>query len=85
MGLPTIPYDPWFDPKHNYVPFSEHVIDLLDGEPFPINDRFDLYGSSECDDAYTTVAEKTIHEEMYELAIQNGKHWLGGSENVFSN
>ena len=65
-----VPYDPWFDLKYMYIP--------SDDMPLPTNDRFDMYGSSDAEDAYS------MHQAMYDLSIENGGSWLGGSENVFS-
>ena len=50
MGLPEIPHDPWFNEKHN----------PLDDMPIATNDRFDMYGSSEADDAYNPRPEEEI-------------------------
>ena len=41
-NLPETPYDPWFNEPHN----------PLDDMPIATNDRFDMYGSSDADDAY---------------------------------
>jgi len=71
-----VPYDPWFDPTYNYIP--------LDDMPIPTNDRFDMYGSSDADYAYSVHSSESVHQEMYDLSVQNGGSWLGGSENVFS-
>ena len=73
--LPEIPKDDWFDDRpHN----------PLDDMPIATNDRFDMYGSSEADDAYkpqyssrhesTPEFEKeaeevvTMHEKAYRIA-----------------
>ena len=73
--LPEIPKDDWFDDRpHN----------PLDDMPIATNDRFDMYGSSEADDAYkpqyssrhesTPDFEKdaeeivTMHEKAYRMA-----------------
>ena len=75
MPLPEIPKDDWFsDRPHN----------PLDDMPIATNDRFDMYGSSEADDAYkpqyssrhesTPEFEKeaeevvTMHEKAYRIA-----------------
>ncbi len=42
IPLPEIPHDPWFNEPHN----------PLDDMPIATNDRFDMYGSSDADDAY---------------------------------
>ena len=67
--LPEIEYDEWFHQKHPH-----------DDMPIATNDRFDMYGSSDADDAYssrhetTPVFEKsaeeivTMHEKAYRLA-----------------
>ena len=69
MTLPEIHYDEWFHQKHPH-----------DDMPIATNDRFDMYGSSDADDAYssrhetTPVFEKsaeeivTMHEKTYRLA-----------------
>ena len=99
MGLPTIPYDPWFHEKPN----------PLDDMPLATNDRFDMYGSSECDDAYNPRPEEEIadlyasrhesspefeksaeevvsmHEKMYRIATSRYNPFsIGGSENCHS-
>ena len=74
IPLPEIPYDPWFNEPHN----------PLDDMPIATNDRFDMYGSSDADDAYNPQyasrhesspefeksAEEvvTMHEKMYRIA-----------------
>jgi len=50
MPLPQIPYDPWFNEPHN----------PLDDMPIATNDRFDMYGSSDADDAYNPRPEEEI-------------------------
>ena len=50
MVLPEIPHDPWFSAKPN----------PLDDMPLATNDRFDMYGSSEADDAYNPRPEEEI-------------------------
>ena len=46
-----IPYDPWFhDRPHN----------PLDDMPIATNDRFDMYGSSDAEDAYNPRPEEEI-------------------------
>ena len=50
MPLPRIPYDPWFNEPHN----------PLDDMPIATNDRFDMYGSSDADDAYNPRPEEEI-------------------------
>ena len=69
MTLPEIHYDEWFPQKHPH-----------DDMPIATNDRFDMQGSSDADDAYssrhqtTPVFEKsaeeivTMHEKAYRLA-----------------
>ena len=49
-NLPEIPYDPWFNEPHN----------PLDDMPIATNDRFDMYGSSDADDAYNPRPEEEI-------------------------
>ena len=71
--LPEIEYDEWFHQKHPH-----------DDIPIATNDRFDMYGSSDADDAYNPQyasrhesspefeksAEEvvTMHEKMYRMA-----------------
>ena len=51
MPLPEIPKDDWFsDRPHN----------PLDDMPIATNDRFDMYGSSDADDAYNPRPEEDI-------------------------
>ena len=50
IPLPEIPYDPWFNEPHN----------PLDDMPIATNDRFDMYGSSDADDAYNPRPEEEI-------------------------
>ena len=97
MGLPTIPYDPWFYEKPN----------PLDDMPLATNDRFDMYGSSDAEDAFmpprpeeeiadnyasrhksTPDHEKsaeeivTMHEKMYRIATARYNPFhIGASEN----
>ena len=74
IPLPEIPYDPWFNEPHN----------PLDDMPIATNDRFDMYGSSDADDAFhpqyasrhesspefekTAEEVVTMHEKMYRIA-----------------
>ena len=74
IPLPEFPYDPWFNEPHN------PLYDM----PIATNDRFDMYGSSDADDAYNPqyasrhesspefekTAEEvvTMHEKMYRIA-----------------
>ena len=44
--LPEMHYDEWFHQKHPH-----------DDMPIATNDRFDMYGSSDADDAYNTRPE----------------------------
>ena len=50
IPLPEIPHDPWFNEPHN----------PLDDMPIATNDRFDMYGSSDADDAYNPRPEEEI-------------------------
>ena len=50
IPLPEIPYDPWFNEPHN----------PLDDMPIATNDRFDMYGSSDADDAYNPRPEEEV-------------------------
>jgi|TARA_B100001250_G_C19668068_1_gene730206 hypothetical protein len=73
--------------------FASESHNPLDDMPVATNDRFDLYGSSDAEDAYASrhqsspdfekSAEEvvTMHEKMYQMATKNGGSWLGGSEN----
>ena len=85
MPLPEIPYDPWFNEPHN----------PLDDMPIATNDRFDMYGSSDCDDAYASRHESTpefektaeevvtMHEKMYRMArAKYNPFSIGGSESI---
>ena len=49
MTLPEIHYDEWFHQKHPH-----------DDMPIATNDRFDMYGSSDADDAYNPRPEEEI-------------------------
>ena len=82
--LPEIHYDEWFHQKHPH-----------DEMPIATNDRFDMYGSSDADDPYssrhetTPVFEKsaeeivTMHEKAYRLArAKYNPFSIGGSENI---
>ena len=82
--LPEIHYDEWFHQQHPH-----------DDMPIATNDRFDMYGSSDADDAYssrhqtTPVFEKsaeeivTMHEKAYRLArAKYNPFAIGGSENI---
>ena len=75
----------WFDDRpHN----------PLDDMPIATNDRFDMYGSSDADDAYNPprpeeeiaedIAEDiTIHEKMYRMATAKYNPFaVGGSESI---
>ena len=57
--------------------------------PIATNDRFDMYGSSEADDAYNPRPEEEIaddfsmHEKMYRIATDKYNPFsVGGSENI---
>ncbi len=81
-----LPYDPWFDPNYKYIPYGEEGFhNPLDDMPIATNDRFDMYGSSDCDDAYNPPRpeeEVTMHEKMYRIATsRNNPFHVGGSEN----
>ena len=82
--LPEIHYDEWFHQKHPH-----------DEMPIATNDRFDMYGSSDADDAYssrhqtTPVFEKsaeeivTMHEKAYRMATAKYNPFaVGGSESI---
>ena len=86
MPLPEIPKDDWFsDRPHN----------PLDDMPIATNDRIDMYGSSDCDDAYSSRHQSTpefeksaeeivtMHEKAYRLArAKYNPFAIGGSENI---
>ena len=58
MPLPEMPKDDWFsDRPHN----------PLDDMPIATNDRFDMYGSSDADDAYNPRAEEEIADAYASL------------------
>ena len=82
--LPEIHYDEWFHQKHPH-----------DEMPIATNDRFDMYGSSDADDAYssrhetTPVFEKsaeeivTMHEKAYRIATAKYNPFsISGSESI---
>ena len=50
--LPEMPYDEWFDDKS-----EKH--NPLDDMPIATNDRFDMYGSSDAEDAYSSRHQST--------------------------
>tara|TARA_B100000029_G_C17216804_1_gene830160 strand:+ start:411 stop:743 length:333 start_codon:yes stop_codon:yes gene_type:complete len=85
-----VPYDPWFDPNWKYIPYTEYGHNPLDDMPIATNDRFDMYGSSDCDDAYNPprpeeeIADNiTMHEKMYRIATsRNNPFHVGASENL---
>tara|TARA_B100001996_G_scaffold12501_1_gene10489 strand:- start:772 stop:1038 length:267 start_codon:yes stop_codon:yes gene_type:complete len=81
MTQHRLPYDKWFDD----VPHPH------DSMPLATNDRFDMYGSSECDDAYNAYRPKieieeeevTPHEKAYRIATAKYNPFsIGGSENI---
>ena len=89
--LPEIPYDEWFDDKSN----QKH--NPLDDMPIATNDRFDMYGSSDADDAYSSRHQSTpdferdggaeevvtMHEKMYRIATAKYNPFaIGGSESL---
>ena len=82
--LPEIHYDEWFHQKHPH-----------DDMPIATNDRFDMYGSSDADDAYSSRHESTpefekgaeeivtMHEKAYRLARSKYNPFaIGGSESI---
>ena len=86
MPLPEIPKDDWF---------SDRAHNPLDDMPIATNDRFDMYGSSDCDDAYSSRHQSTpefeksaeeivtMHEKAYRLArAKYNPFAVGGSENI---
>ena len=83
MLLHRLPLDEWFDD----IPHPH------DDMPIATNDRFDMYGSSDEDDAYNhkyskeevieEVVEDNIHEKMYEIATAKYNPFaVGGSESI---
>ena len=61
MTYAALPYDPWFDPNYKYIPYGDEGFhNPLDDMPIATNDRFDMYGSSDCDDAYNPRPEEDI-------------------------
>tara|TARA_B100001996_G_scaffold329235_1_gene276832 strand:+ start:92 stop:433 length:342 start_codon:yes stop_codon:yes gene_type:complete len=71
MGLPEIPHDPWFNEKHN----------PLDDMPIATNDRFDMYGSSEADDAYNPRPEEEI-ADLYASRHESSPDFEQSAEEV---
>ena len=84
MTLPEIHYDEWFHQKHPH-----------DDMPIATNDRFDMYGSSDCDDAYSSRHQSTpefeksaeeivtMHEKSYRMATAKYNPFaVGGSESI---
>ena len=82
--LPEIQYDEWFHQKHPH-----------DDMPIATNDRFDMYGSSDADDAYSSRHQSTpdfekdaeeivtMHEKAYRMARSKYNPFsVGGSENI---
>jgi hypothetical protein len=70
-SLPEIHYDEWFHQKHPH-----------DDMPIATNDRFDMYGSSDADDAYssrhetTPVFEKSAEEIVTRIKEANQYAYL---------
>ena len=73
MPLPRIPYDPWFNEPHN----------PLDDMPIATNDRFDMYGSSDADDAYNPRPEEEI-ADLYASRHESSPDFEKGAEEVVS-
>ncbi len=73
MPLPRIPYDPWFNEPHN----------PLDDMPIATNDRFDMYGSSDADDAYNPRPEEEI-ADLYASRHESTPDFEKGAEEVVS-
>ena len=84
MPLPEIPDDEWFNKPHPH-----------DSMPIATNDRFDMYGSSDCEDAYSSRHKSTpdfekdaeeivtMHEKTYRMArAKYNPFAVGGSENI---
>tara|TARA_B100000965_G_C19590358_1_gene757671 strand:+ start:2509 stop:2745 length:237 start_codon:yes stop_codon:yes gene_type:complete len=74
MGLPTIPYDPWFD---------NSIFNPLDLMPIARDEPID---TMPCEYQPPGVDEEeniTIHEEMYRLArAKYNPFAVGGSESI---
>ena len=74
MPLPEMPKDDWFsDRPHN----------PLDDMPIATNDRFDMYGSSECDDAYNPRPEEEI-ADLYTSRHESSPDYEKSAEEVVS-
>ena len=73
MPLPRIPYDPWFNEPHN----------PLDDMPIATNDRFDMYGSSDADDAYNPRPEEEI-ADLYASRHESSPDFEKSAEEVVS-
>ena len=71
IPLPEIPYDPWFNEPHN----------PLDDMPIATNDRFDMYGSSDADDAYNPRPEEEI-ADLYASRHESSPEFEKSAEEV---
>ena len=71
MPLPQIPYDPWFNEPHN----------PLDDMPIATNDRFDMYGSSDADDAYNPRPEEEV-ADLYASRHESSPEFEKSAEEV---
>ena len=85
MSKHRLPLDEWFDD----IPHPH------DDMPIATNDRFDMYGSSDAEDAYSSRHQSTpefekgaeeivtMHEKAYRLArAKYNPFSIGGSESI---
>tara|TARA_B100001029_G_C14918105_1_gene370398 strand:- start:344 stop:571 length:228 start_codon:yes stop_codon:yes gene_type:complete len=72
MSLPTIPYDEWFDPNYQYK-------NPLDSMPIATDEPLDLAPSS----VEPQDDDETLHEKMYQMAVQKHSPWKGGGSENF--
>tara|TARA_B100001996_G_C18623817_1_gene578904 strand:- start:953 stop:1219 length:267 start_codon:yes stop_codon:yes gene_type:complete len=87
MGLPEIPHDDWFPPTYKN-PLDSMPVATYKGEPN--RDDGPEWSTEEiveswidaAEKGYDDVVEEGIHEKMYRLATESGKHTIGGSENI---
>tara|TARA_B100000131_G_scaffold98449_1_gene95591 strand:- start:85 stop:318 length:234 start_codon:yes stop_codon:yes gene_type:complete len=66
-----IQYDPWFDPEYKYNP--------LDSMPIATDEPLDLAPSS----VEPQDDDETLHEKMYQMAVQKHSPWKGGGSENF--
>ena len=75
MPLPTIPYDEWFDPTYKYEP---EKLDDYGRPPNPL-DSMPI-----ARDPKDVEAALSLHEKMYRLATNSGKHTIGGGSEMLT-